>query len=224
MEYVFHFGVVFAALDRILRGAALTLELSVGAMVFGLLIGCLGATLAVFGGRWWAWIVRLYVEAIRNTPFLIQLFLIFFGLPSLGVSLEPVQAALIGMSVNCGAYATEIVRAGILAIPHGQIEAARALALRTPQIIRHVVLRPALRVAYPALTSQFVLVMLGSSVVSTISAEELTATGHVLETETFRPFEVYIVVTVIYVAMAFALKGLFGLLHRRFLADAGARR
>ncbi|MBV8912626.1 MAG: amino acid ABC transporter permease, partial [Acetobacteraceae bacterium] len=152
-----------------------------------------------------------------NTPFLIQLFLIYFGLPSLGLALDPVPAALIGMSVNCGAYATEIVRAGILAIPHGQIEAARALALRTPQIVRHIVLRPALLVAYPALTSQFVLVMLGSSVVSTISAEELTATGHILETETFRPFEVYIVVTAIYVGLAFGLKALFGLLHRRFL-------
>ena len=223
MDYVFHFGAVFAALDRIAAGAALTLSLSVGAMVFGLLIGFACAVLAVFGGRTAAGLVRLYVEAIRNTPFLIQLFLIFFGLPSLGVSLDPVQAALIGMSVNCGAYATEIVRAGILAIPPGQIEAARALALRTPQVVRHVVLRPALRVAYPALTSQFVLVMLGSSVVSTISAEELTATGHILETETFRPFEVYIVITAIYVALAFALKALFGALYYRLLAE-GRRR
>jgi len=225
MEYVFHFGAVFAAFDRIAAGAWLTLTLSVSAMVFGLVIGFSCAVLAVFGGRIAAGLVRVYVEAIRNTPFLIQLFLIYFGLPSLGVTLEPVQAALIGMSVNCGAYATEIIRAGVLAIPHGQIEAARALALRTPQIVRHVVLRPALRVAYPALTSQFVLVMLGSSVVSTISAEELTATGHVLETETFRPFEVYMVVTAIYVAMAFGLKALFAGLHRSFLAaDEGGRR
>src|SRR4051812_38066132 len=103
MEYVFHFGVVFAAFDRLLRGAWLTLSLSVATMVFGLLIGCACATLAVFGGRFWAWLVRGYVEAIRNTPFPIQLFLIFFGLPSLGLSLDPVEAALIGMSVNCGA-------------------------------------------------------------------------------------------------------------------------
>ncbi len=217
MDYVFHFGVVFASLGLIGRGAALTLQLSVGAMVAGLLIGGACAVAAVFGGRGPALLVRCYVEGIRNTPFLIQLFLIYFGLPSLGVSLEPIQAALLGMSVNCGAYATEIVRAGILAVPGGQIEAARALALRTPQIVRHVVLRPALRVAYPALTSQFVLVMLGSSVVSTISAEELTATAHVLETETFRPFEVYIVVTAIYVAMAFALKAAFAGLHRAVL-------
>ncbi|HYZ61398.1 MAG TPA: amino acid ABC transporter permease [Acetobacteraceae bacterium] len=218
MDYVFHFGVVFAAFEKLARGALLTLELSVGAMASGLLIGCLCAVAAVFAGRVAASVVRVYVEAIRNTPFLIQLFFIYFGLPSLGLGLEPVQAALIGMSINCGAYATEIIRAGILAIPRGQIEAARALALRTRQIVRHVVLRPALRIAYPALTSQFVLVMLGSSVVSTISAEELTATGHVLETETFRPFEVYIVVTAIYVAMAFGLKALFAGLHRRFLA------
>lgn len=218
MGYAFHFGPVWAAWDMLLSGAWLTIRLSVGCMVLGLAIGTACAVAATFGPRFARAAVRGYVEAIRNTPFLIQLFLIYFGLPSLGVSLDPVWAALLGMSINCGAYVTEIVRAGILSVPSGQIEAARALALHTGQIIRAVVLFPALRQAAPALGAQFVLVMLGSSVVSTISAEELTATGHELETRTFRPFEVYLVITGIYVAIAFALKAVFAALQQGYFA------
>ena len=209
MGYTFQFGTVLASLDVLLQGAWLTIQLSVAAMVAGLVFGTLFAVLRSFGGRWADRIIGAYVEAIRNTPFLIQLFLIYFGLPSVGIALSPVTAALIGMAVNCAAYTTEIIRSGIMAVPRGQIEAARALAFSTTDIVRHIVLFPALRVAAPALGSQFILVMLGSSVVSTVSAEELTAVGHVLETETFRPFEVYIVVTLIYLAIAFTMKLFF---------------
>jgi polar amino acid transport system permease protein len=221
MDYTFKFGAVFASLDLLANGALLTIQLSVAAMVAGLVFGTLSAVLRTFGGRWADMAIGAYVEAIRNTPFLIQLFLIYFGLPSLGVSLDPVTAALIGMSVNCTAYTTEIIRSGIMAVPAGQIEAARAMAFSTTDIIRHVVLFPALRVAAPALGSQFILVMLGSSVVSTISAEELTAVGHILETQTFRPFEVYIVVTLIYLAIAFTMKLLFALLDSAWFARRG---
>ena len=221
MDYTFQFGAVFAARDALLAGAWLTVRLSVACMAAGLLLGTACAVAATFGGRVPSALVRGYVEVIRNTPFLIQLFLIFFGLPSLGVSLDPVWAALLGMSVNCAAYVTEIMRAGILAVPPGVIEAARALALRTGQVVRLVVLFPALRQAAPALGAQFVLVMLGSSVVSTISAEELTAAGHVLETQTFRPFEVYLVITALYVAMAFALKALFAGIDHAYFARRG---
>ena len=221
MGYVFHFGAVFAAWPALLAGAWLTAKLSLGCMALGLAVGTACAVAACFGGPVLAAAVRAYVEVIRNTPFLIQLFVIYFGLPSLGLGLDPVPAALLGMSVNCAAYVTEIVRAGIAAVPAGQIEAARALGLRTGRIVRLVVLFPALRQAAPALGAQFVLVMLGSSVVSTISAEELTAVGHVLETETFRPFEVYLVITVLYVAMAFALKAAFAALEHGYFARRG---
>ena len=222
MGHTLHFGVVLAAWDALLGGAWLTLKLSLACMSVGLALGTACAVAATFGGALAAGFVRVYVEAIRNTPFLIQLFLLFFGLPSLGIGLDPVPAALVGMSINCAAYVTEIVRAGILSVPPGQVEAARALALRTSAVVRHVVLVPALRQAAPALGSQFILVMLGSSVVSTISAEELTARGHILETETFRPFEVYIVVAAIYIVMAFGLKLLFAGLER-FSLSAGGR-
>jgi polar amino acid transport system permease protein len=221
MDYTFQFGAVFASFGLLAKGALLTIQLSVAAMVAGLVFGTLFAVLRSFGGRWMDRAIGIYVESVRNTPFLIQLFLIYFGLPSIGIALDPVEAALIGMSVNCAAYTTEIIRSGIMAVPRGQIEAARALAFSTTDIIRHIVLFPALRVAAPALGSQFILVMLGSSVVSTVSADELTATGHILETETFRPFEVYIVVTLIYLAIAFALKVLFAWLDQAWFARRG---
>jgi polar amino acid transport system permease protein len=221
MDYVFQFGSVWNALPRLVEGAKLTIGLSVATIVIGLGIGIVCALARTSHKPWLRWPAATYVEAIRNTPFLIQLFLIYFGLPSMGIRLEPIEAALIGMSLNCGAYATEIVRAGIDAIPRGQLEAARAMAFPVPSIVRHVVLFPALRAVFPALASQFILVMLGSAVISTISVEELTGVAHLIETENFRPFEVYIVVTGMYLAIAFGLKLVFALIDRFYFQTRG---
>jgi polar amino acid transport system permease protein len=221
MDYAFQFGSVWAALPRLAEGARLTVMLSLATIGMGLVIGIVCALARTSHRVWLRWPASIYVEAIRNTPFLIQLFLIYFGLPSLGVRLDPVEAALIGMSINCGAYATEIVRAGIDAIPRGQLEAARALGFPVPSIVRHVVLFPALRAVFPALASQFILVMLGSAVVSTVSVEELTGVAHLIETENFRPFEVYLVVTAMYLAIAFSLKLIFAAIDRFYFQSRG---
>lgn len=221
MNYIFQFDSVWVALPRLLSGAKLTLILSVATICIGLLIGIACALARTSPRAWLRWPAATYVEAIRNTPFLIQLFLIYFGLPSLGVRLDPVDAALIGMSINCGAYAAEIVRAGIEAIPHGQLEAGRALGFPVIAIVRHIVLFPALRAVFPALASQFILVMLGSAVISTISIEELTGVAHSIETENFRPFEVYLVVTGMYVAIAFALKLAFAAFNQLYFQTRG---
>ena len=221
MDYAFQFGSVWAALPRLAEGARLTVMLSLATIGLGLVIGIVCALARTSHRVWLRWPASIYVEAIRNTPFLIQLFLIYFGLPSLGVRLDPVEAALIGMSINCGAYATEIVRAGIDAIPRGQLEAARALGFPVPSIVRHVILFPALRAVFPALASQFILVMLGSAVVSTVSVEELTGVAHLIETENFRPFEVYLVVTAMYLAIAFSLKLIFAAIDRFYFQSRG---
>ena len=221
MDYAFQFGSVWAALPRLAEGARLTIMLSLATIGIGLVIGIACALARTSHRAWLRWPASIYVEAIRNTPFLIQLFLIYFGLPSMGVRLDPIDAALIGMSVNCGAYATEIVRAGIDAIPRGQLEAARALGFPVPSIVRHVILFPALRAVFPALASQFILVMLGSAVVSTVSVEELTGVAHLIETENFRPFEVYLVVTAMYLAIAFSLKLIFAAIDRFYFQTRG---
>jgi polar amino acid transport system permease protein len=133
-------------------------------------------------------------------------------LPSLGLRLDPNQAALLALVVNFGAYGTEIIRAGIESIDHGQIEAGRALGLRPLQIFRHVIMKPALRTVYPSLTSQFIYLMLTSSVVSVISANDLAAAGNDLQSQTFASFEVYLVVTAIYLAMSIGFSMLFALI------------
>ena len=125
---------------------------------------------------------------------------------ALGLRLRADEAALLAMTINLGAYATEIVRGGIEAIPFGQIEAARALGLRRGHIFRFIVVKPALRIVYPALVSQFILLMLGSSVVSSISAVDLTAVTNTLQSTTFRAFEFYFATTLIYLVMALGFR------------------
>jgi polar amino acid transport system permease protein len=218
VSYVFQFGTVWRELDHLLLGAWLTLRLSALAMIFGLAVGIAGAQAKASSSRLLRGLVQGYVEAIRNTPFLVQLLLIYLGLPSLGLRLTPDQAALLAMVVNLGAYATEIVRAGIEAVPKGQIEAGRSLGLKSWHIFRFVVLMPALRTVFPALGSQFILVMLASSVVSVISAEELTAVTDTIVARNFRSFEFYFVITGIYLAMSLAFQALFAAIDRALFA------
>jgi polar amino acid transport system permease protein len=214
MSYKFDFSVIFDNIGELLAGCLATLGLSIAAMVLALIT----ALLAVLGlrlrPRWFALPVGAFVELVRNTPFLIQIFFIYFGLPAIGIRFEPDVAAVIALAINGAAYAIEIIRAGVDAVGKGQIEAGQALGLHPLQIYRGIVLRPALRVVYPALTNQFIFLMLTSSVVSSITARELTHTAAVLEGRTFRSFEVYSAVTVLYGAMALLLSVAFTVLFR----------
>ena len=214
MGYSFNFRDVFAAQEFLLEGIQLTLLLSLVTILVGLVIGIAGASARVYGPRWLGRIAAVYVEAIRNTPLIVQLFLVFFGLPSAGVKLDSTTAALVALSINLGAYTTEIVRAGLESIPRSQVEAGASLGLSGLQIFRYVVLFPALKTIYPALASQFVLLMLATSVVSQISAPDLFHTASIVQSRTFRDFEVYAVVALVYLLMALALRALFALLHR----------
>ena len=199
---------------QFLQGALVTVELSLFATVFGFLLGLVCAIASTSRLAPLRWLVWAYVELIRNTPMLVQLFLVFFGLATLGLKLSATTSAVVGLVVNIGAYSTEIIRAGIESIRHSQIEAAEAMALSRWQILSRVVLPPALERVYPALASQYVLLMLGTSAASQISAEELTAQASRIQSDTFRSFEVFIVAAVIYIVLSFAMRGLFGVLSR----------
>lgn len=206
------FSVVLERWPMFVDGALLTIKLALIATCLGFLVG----TLCAIGRRSSvAWVVRLcggYVELIRNTPLLVQIFLVYFGLSSLGLSLSAFTVALIALTINVGAYTTEIMRAGFDSIHRGQIEAAECLALSKWQIYWHVVLLPAMERVYPALTSQFVLLMLASSVCSQISAEELTAVANYVQSDTYRPFETYILVALVYVGLSLLMRlGFWGL-------------
>jgi polar amino acid transport system permease protein len=213
MTYSFQFRDVFAAWDSLLDGLILTLELSLFTMVMGLVIGIAGAAGRVYGPAWVRRAIAVYVEAIRNTPLIVQLFLIFFGLPSAGIKFDADTAAFVALSINLGAYSIEIVRAGLEAIPRSQIEAGQSLGLSGWQIFRYVIAFPALKMMYPALASQFVLLMLATSVVSQISAQDLFHAASIIQSRTFRDFEVYAVVAGAYLALAMVFRLLFAALY-----------
>ena len=196
------FGVVLAAWPQLLRGAAFTLALTAVSALLGLALGTACAWLRAFGPRALRPLAVGYVEAIRNTPFIVQLFFIYFGLPSLGLRLSSEAASVIAMVLNLGAYAAEIVRAGIESTPRGQFEAARSLALTEGQVFLRVVLPPALGRVWPAMTSQIVIVMLGSAVCGQIAAQELSYAANLIQSRTFRAFESFIVVTAMYLALS----------------------
>src|SRR3982751_170062 len=198
MGFQFQFQPVLARTDALLDGLWLTLQLSGTGILFGALLGILLAMLRGLSGRPVRLIVASYVELVRNTPFLVHLLIIFLGVPTLGIRLSAEQAALAAIIVNLGAYATEIVRAGIESVHKSQIEAGLSLAMTRWQVFRYVVLAPALARVWPALSSQFVLMMLSTSICSFISVQELSAQAANVESETFRSFEVYMLVTLIY--------------------------
>ena len=214
MNYTFQFQDVFAAWPLLLRGTWITIQLSLTATVLGLAVAIACAWAKTSGPQPLRWLVNAYIELIRNTPFLVQLFFFFFALPALGLRWSAYAAALVAMVVNLGAYATEILRAGIESIPRGQIEAGLALNLKRHQVFRFIILKPALKAIYPALTSQFILLMLSSAVVSAISADDLTSVAANLQSQTFRSFEIYIVVTAIYLALALAFSFLFRVVYK----------
>jgi polar amino acid transport system permease protein len=214
MGYSFHFRDVFAAQDALLSGLALTLQLTATTILAGFVIGLGVAAAAVYGPRWARATAHAYVEIIRNTPLLVQLFVVFFGLPSIGIKLDIIQVATIGLAINLGAYASEIIRAGIESIPKSQVEAAVALGLTGRQVFRHIILVPALKNVYPSLTSQFILLMLATSVASQIATPELFYAGSIIQSRTYRDFEVYTVIAVAYLALALLLRIVFALCYR----------
>ncbi|MFV9682031.1 amino acid ABC transporter permease [Pseudomonas sp. NY15367] len=220
MAYQFDFAAVLQHSDLLLQGAAFTLGLTAIGALLGVGLGIVGAILRAWRIRPFDRIFGIYVELIRNTPFIVQLFFIFFGLPSLGVRLSEWEAAVLAMVINLGAYSTEIIRAGIQAIPHGQLEAASALAMSRFETFRHVVLRPALGKVWPALSSQIIIVMLGSAVCSQISTEELSFAANFIQSRNFRAFETYLLTTALYLIMAIGIRQLLAWVGRRFIMGA----
>lgn len=211
------FFAVLAEWPILLRGVLWTLGLTAIAAVVGLVLAISCAWSRVHGPAWLKVVVGAYVELIRNTPFIVQLFFLFFGLPALGYRLTPEVASMIAMVINLGAYGTEIVRAGIEATPRGQIEAAQSLALNQFQVFTRVVVPPALRKVWPALVSQIIIVMLGSAVCGQISTPELSYAANLVQSRNFRAFEAFIVAAAIYLVLSIALRRFLNWVGPRFL-------
>ena len=215
MGYEFDFGALAQYWGLFLQGTAVTLGLTAVSSIFGIGFGIWGAAVSRGGSPWGRGIVAAYVELIRNTPFIVQMFFIFFGLPSLGLRLSALQAAALAMTINLTAYAIEILRAGIEAVPAGQGEAGRSLGLRALPLFALIVLPQALANVYPALVAQITITMLESAVVSQIAVVDLTHVADFIQSRNFRSFETYFVITIIYLVLA--------VLMRRMLVLAGSR-
>ncbi|MET4635169.1 polar amino acid transport system permease protein [Kaistia defluvii] len=202
ISYSFDFSFLLTTWPAFMRGAWQTILLAGTSIAIGFVVALVCAIIRSGKNRLASGLVGAYVEVIRNTPLLVQIFIVYFGLPSLGLRLSAETAAVIALVINTGAYGSEIIRAGIESIAKGQIEAAECLGLNKLQIYWHIVLIPAVERVYPALSSQFVLLMLSSSITSQISAQELTAEANMIQSETFRSFEVYLIVAAVYLALS----------------------
>ena len=208
MGYQLDFEALFQYLSLFLEGTAVTLGLTAVASFFGIAIGIGGA--AAMGSKkpWLRKFVAAYVELIRNTPFIVQMFFFFFGLPSLGLRLSALTAAALAMTINLAAYAIEIIRAGLEGVPRGQAEAASSLGMGALPVFGLVVLPQAIANVYPALVGQITITMLESAVVSQIAVVDLTHVADFIQSRNFRSFETYLVVTVIYLVLAIVMRRL----------------
>ena len=210
----FDWGAPLRNVDTLLQGLVVTLQVSGLSFVIAFALGLVTA----LARRSTIWLLRLaataYIEVIRNTPVLLQIFIVFFGLPSVGIRFDAITAGVIALSVNSGAYLAEIIRAGIQSISKGQIEAATALGLSPLQVFTRVVFPQALRNIYPPVTNQFIMIILGSSLLSAIAVPDLTGNALVVNSRTFRTVEVFSFVTLMYVALTLAASLLLNVLGR----------
>ncbi|MEQ9637667.1 MAG: amino acid ABC transporter permease [Devosia marina] len=221
--YTLDFTVVVQRFPDLLWGSVATLGLALAGMTLALVIGVAGVMARDSNVPVLKVAAKIFVEIIRNTPFLVQIFFLFFALPYMGLRLDPTVTAIVALGVNGGAYAIEIIRGGVEAISKGQTEAGLALGLSKRQVFRFVILKPALLSIYPALTSQFIMLTLTTSVCSSIAAYELTSVAQRIESETFRSFEVYFTITGMYLVISWLLMTMFALISQSAFRYATAR-
>ena len=202
-------------------GLALTLLVALSASLGGSVVGLLTALSRMAPAAPVRWLAVTYVEVIRNTPGLVQLFLVYLGLPNLGIRFSPLGALIVALTVNNGAYVAEIIRGGLQAIPKGQLDAAAALGLPRRVALAEVILPQTLRAIHPALANQFIQTVLASSIGTVVGVEELTQVALILESRTYQTVEILVALTLIYVAVTVLLAALMRRLGHRL--DRGYR-
>jgi polar amino acid transport system permease protein len=218
MGYELDFGALLQYLGLFLEGTAVTLGLTAVASLLGIALGIAGACAFRSKHLWLRRAIAGYVELIRNTPFIVQMFFLFFGLPSIGLRLSALQAAALAMTINLTAYAIEILRAGLEAVPRGQSEAGRSMGLNPLLVFGFIVLPQALANVYPALVGQITITMLESAVVSQIAVVDLTHVADYIQSRNFRSFETYLVITLIYLVLAVLMRRMLALAGRQLFA------
>jgi cystine transport system permease protein len=189
---------LWESLPFLLKGMMYTIPLSLGSMVFGLLLGFGLALMRLSASKALSGIARVYVSFFRGTPLLVQLFVIYCGLPQVGVELDPVPAAFIGLSLNMGAYACEILRSAIAAVDKGQWEAGASIGMTRAQIMRRAILPQAARTALPPLGNSFISLVKDTAQAATIQVPELFRQAQLISSRTFEIFSMYLTVALMY--------------------------
>ena len=216
----FDFDLIIRSFPLLLMGAGVTVQISALSVGFGLLIGMF-VGMARLSKVWFVkTLAALYVDFIRGTPLLVQIFLIYFALPLVvGQRIDPFIAAITACSVNSGAYVAEIFRAGIQSIDKGQTEAGRSLGMTWAQTMRYIILPQAFKRIIPPLGNEFIAMLKDSSLVSVIGFEELTRRGQLIIARTYGSFEIWLTVAFIYLVMTFTISRLVDYLERRYKTD-----
>lgn len=206
---------VYTFFPTLLKGAGITILISVVSMSLAIVLGLVITLLRLYGRPPFSAIATWYIEFFRGTPLLIQLYILYYGLPNIGIALSPLTAAFLGLGMNYAAYEAELYRAGISAVPKGQMEAALSLGMTRPLALRRIILPQALRIALPGVTNDFIALFKDSSLVSVIAMVELTKTYSILAATTLRFFELGIIVALLYFAMSYPLSLLSRRLERK---------
>lgn len=214
MQYTPHFGQIARYLPYLCGGAAISLLLATLAFFGGMVIGLLGAMAKTTGGPILRRIAGVYVTFFTNTPALVQVYFLYFALPAWGIVLNSFDAVLLGLTLNAGAYLTEVQRAGFLSVHRNEIEAAETLGMNRWQVVWYVIVPHVVRTLYPPLTGQFILITLGTSMGAVFGVEELTGRAFSVNADTFRSVEIFVVVGVLYVLVTIIASLLLAIVGR----------
>lgn len=214
------YSVILTRFPNLLKGCLVTIEISLASLVLGMLVGIVLALFRLSSFKPLRMFSMAYIWVVRGTPLLVQLFILYFGLPQLGIQLSSMAAGILGIGLNTGAYISEIIRSGILAIDSGQMEAAESLGMSYPKAMMRIIAPQVVRVIIPALLNQFIITLKNSSIASLVTITELMRAGNQIIYATFRSFEVYTVVALLYLVMCSALMVLSRYVERRLETDS----
>lgn len=215
----FDLSILLPHLGFLAEGALLTVEACILALVGSVILGMLVAIARTSATVWVRRLAFIYIDLFRNIPFIVQLFFFYYGLPEIGIYIDAFTTGVIALSIAGGAYASDIIRSGILAIDNGILEAAEVSGLSKRTTFTRIVLPIALRTSVRPLGSVLINMILTSSILSTITLNELTGSAKIVASDTFRPFEIYVVLLVVYAALTYLVSIGIGLLHRRLNRD-----
>lgn len=211
----FDWSIVVYAFPHLLRGVVVTIQISLLALVAGTVLGIACGLLSVSGNKWLSAPVALYVYFVRGTPVLVQIFLIYFALPGIGIHISPFWGGVVALTFNAGGYISEIVRAGIQSVDEGQSEAAKSIGMRKHQTLFHILLPQTWKRVLPGLTNEMITLVKTSSLLSVISIFEVTRAAQVVIADKFTPFEIYALLAVFYLVIISLLAQLSTYVERR---------